>query len=200
MNKIFNLSVSLLVIGLATSSTISAATIDFTGIEDSFGPTLTLPEATIINTSPKPSSSVFDRQIINTGVGAAGEADGFCFFSRSDFGRGCENDGEILFTNTVSNLSFDTDAYNSGDSVEISAYNGITFLTSVIITDNQRVDLSGAGDITKLVFDDSSNAFGFGYSTFSYTTSSVPVPVPASAWLFGSGLLGLVGVTRRKKV
>jgi hypothetical protein len=25
------------------------------------------------------------------------------------------------------------------------------------------------------------------------------VPVPAAAWLFGSGLLGLVGVARRKQ-
>ena len=32
--------------------------------------------------------------------------------------------------------------------------------------------------------------------------SQVPaaVPVPAAVWLFGSGLLGLVGMTRRKKV
>jgi hypothetical protein len=27
---------------------------------------------------------------------------------------------------------------------------------------------------------------------------AVPVPVPAAIWLFGSGLLGLVGVARRK--
>lgn len=26
-----------------------------------------------------------------------------------------------------------------------------------------------------------------------------PVPVPAAVWLFGSGLLGLVGVARNKK-
>ena len=26
-----------------------------------------------------------------------------------------------------------------------------------------------------------------------------PVPVPAAVWLFGSGLLGLVGLARRKK-
>ncbi len=26
------------------------------------------------------------------------------------------------------------------------------------------------------------------------------VPVPAAAWLFGSGLLGLIGIARRKKV
>ena len=32
-----------------------------------------------------------------------------------------------------------------------------------------------------------------------YETSAVPkVPVPAAAWLFGSGLIGLVGVARRK--
>jgi len=26
-----------------------------------------------------------------------------------------------------------------------------------------------------------------------------PVPVPAAVWLFGSGLIGLVGVARRKR-
>ncbi len=31
------------------------------------------------------------------------------------------------------------------------------------------------------------------------TITAAPVPVPAAAWLFGSGLLGLVGVARRKK-
>jgi hypothetical protein len=31
-------------------------------------------------------------------------------------------------------------------------------------------------------------------------TAASPVPIPAAAWLFGSGLLGLVGLVRRKKV
>ena len=30
-------------------------------------------------------------------------------------------------------------------------------------------------------------------------SSMSPVPVPAAAWLFGSGLVGLIGVSRRKK-
>lgn len=32
-----------------------------------------------------------------------------------------------------------------------------------------------------------------------YTASAAPVPIPAAAWLFGSGLIGLVGIARRKK-
>jgi len=31
------------------------------------------------------------------------------------------------------------------------------------------------------------------------TVTSV-VPIPAAAWLFGSGLLGLIGIARRKKI
>ena len=34
-------------------------------------------------------------------------------------------------------------------------------------------------------------------ANFDFTT---PVPVPAAVWLFGSGLLGLVGIARRRKV
>ena len=39
------------------------------------------------------------------------------------------------------------------------------------------------------------------YEVWNVTLESVPsaIPVPAAVWLFGSGLLGLVGVARRKK-
>lgn len=33
-----------------------------------------------------------------------------------------------------------------------------------------------------------------------YLTPQAPIPVPAAAWLFGSGLLGLAGIARRRKV
>jgi len=33
----------------------------------------------------------------------------------------------------------------------------------------------------------------------SYLVSSTTVPLPAAVWLFGSGLLGLIGIARRKK-
>ena len=38
------------------------------------------------------------------------------------------------------------------------------------------------------------------YATVDYTYEVSSVPVPAAVWLFGSALLGLAGVARRKKV
>ena len=35
---------------------------------------------------------------------------------------------------------------------------------------------------------------------FSVDFSVTPIPLPAALWLFGAGLLGLVGIARRKKV
>ncbi|MBU2677860.1 MAG: VPLPA-CTERM sorting domain-containing protein [Gammaproteobacteria bacterium] len=37
------------------------------------------------------------------------------------------------------------------------------------------------------------------FDNVSITADIAPIPVPAAVWLFGSGLVGLVGVARRKK-
>jgi len=43
-------------------------------------------------------------------------------------------------------------------------------------------------------------SWSFDGTSLSYgATTASPVPVPAAVWLFGSGLMGLVGVSRRKK-
>ena len=39
-----------------------------------------------------------------------------------------------------------------------------------------------------------------GYGSWSSEAPLTSVPVPAAAWLFGSGLLGLAGFARRKKI
>ena len=57
-------------------------------------------------------------------------------------------------------------------------------------------------DYDATVPDDGSTNFGNVYYAFHIegTISEVAaIPVPAAVWLFGSGLLGLVGVARRKK-
>jgi len=40
--------------------------------------------------------------------------------------------------------------------------------------------------------------WGSGASADAFTLNVGAVPVPAAVWLFGSGLLGLIGVARRK--
>ena len=37
-------------------------------------------------------------------------------------------------------------------------------------------------------------------ANFAYLDGFAAVPVPSAVWLFGSGLLGLIGMARRKKV
>ncbi len=42
----------------------------------------------------------------------------------------------------------------------------------------------------------STNQYGFDYASINGSVSAVPVP--AAVWLFGSGLLGLIGVATKK--
>ena len=46
----------------------------------------------------------------------------------------------------------------------------------------------------------SGQSFEYGYAVSTQTVSAAVVPIPAAMWLFGSGLLGLVGIARYKKV
>ncbi|MDC1286283.1 PEP-CTERM sorting domain-containing protein [Gammaproteobacteria bacterium] len=36
-------------------------------------------------------------------------------------------------------------------------------------------------------------------NTFAQWTSVSPVPVPAAIWLFGTGIIGLIGFSKRRK-
>lgn len=57
--------------------------------------------------------------------------------------------------------------------------------------------------IDPLVDPDDPSAFPlqleFNTALADFSMSAVNVPIPAAFWLFGSGLLGLIGITRRKK-
>jgi len=53
---------------------------------------------------------------------------------------------------------------------------------------------------TYLCNDSTCGDFTETYSSNQVTGTLTAVPLPTAAWLFGSGLLGLIGVARRKKV
>lgn len=108
------------------------------------------------------------------------------------------------------NTAFST---NGGDSDAAEAAADLAAALGLsLTTDFQLIDCfgnspctnstaSGAGGTLSLTFDvvnGRNYSFGAEIGTGVYTDVSA-VPVPAAVWLFGSGLLGFVGLARRKK-
>ena len=58
--------------------------------------------------------------------------------------------------------------------------------------------LSGTGSISGNGFDPTPTNWTLSATPGGYSMSIAAVPVPAAVWLFGSGLLGLVAVSRRR--
>ena len=74
-------------------------------------------------------------------------------------------------------------------------------LTSLTIDDQTAgvLNLSGAGRLSGNGFDVTDATWSFSsQSLTSYSMTVTAVPVPAAVWLFGSGLIGLAGIARRK--
>jgi hypothetical protein len=60
------------------------------------------------------------------------------------------------------------------------------------------IDEAWLGQTLQIGFTNTATNFN-GSGVFYDNLNVSAVPVPAAAWLFGSGLLGLVGVARRRK-
>jgi hypothetical protein len=92
---------------------------------------------------------------------------------------------ENLDTGAVNRSTTTTD---TADQLEITLNNGDEFYLLAALT--------AAADGTAAVAD-AFSTFEMAFSTTQLVPAAV-VPVPAAAWLFASGLLGLIGVARRK--
>ena len=101
--------------------------------------------------------------------------------------------GHILFD---WGTSLNIDVVNVWD---VTTAGGVTTYSSTdVVVGSPAVDsLDGIPGLS-MIDGPFGSAVGAGYNAnFNFTTSAVPVP--AAVWLFGSGLIGLVGVARRKK-
>jgi hypothetical protein len=102
-----------------------------------------------------------------------------------------------------------------GDVVGIAGPNGIGDHTATNTTTNGTLTLTGSSNfilglndgngwiadsaVVSLGANAYSVTFGTGANVIEVDVQIVPaIPVPAAVWLFGSGLIGLVGVARRK--
>lgn len=95
------------------------------------------------------------------------------------------------------------------NSIEITGYkSGGEVLVENILLDNLNDGPGGAIDFQTLIFNpdwlDLTHVLLKGINDIQYTyfnfdnISLTLVPIPSAVWLFGSGLIGLVGVARRK--
>lgn len=100
-----------------------------------------------------------------------------------------ETGGSIDLNNLASVAGFITIA---GWTLDISAPNIIDYEANLLT-------LNGTGTLTGNGFIPTAAVWTFSTSSLnSYSLDITAVPVPAAVWLFGSGLLGLVGIARRK--
>jgi hypothetical protein len=108
---------------------------------------------------------------------------------------------------TINLFSLDADVYGFDvivDSSGLPPYDTSDIGSANVLLNGDFVGiLSTASPSVSAVFVDPSLAqviqiVNTDAALLNYDFYTTPVPVPAAAWLFGSGLLGLIGVARRK--
>lgn len=112
-----------------------------------------------------------------------------------------------LYTATVGNSStggsFQTDTINFGALGITSVENDPTFGIRLVAAYNPTLgNFASASSVisgTPAAYNNSSGNWRFADVQIN-GTALAPVPVPGTVWLLGSGLLGLVGVSRRRRV
>mgnify|MGYP003574540567 FL=1 len=121
---------------------------------------------------------------------------------------GSAGDLTTLFGSTVTMTDFQFDPDLVPNPVTLWSVNTFSFsMDTVTINTNPRsttnLSLSGSGTVSGAGFDPTDGNWEFtantaNGTTFSWSSSTVAVPIPAAIWLFGSGLLGMVSIARRR--
>ena len=111
----------------------------------------------------------------------------------------------LNFTAGVSDVSFTFNNWGDGNGTNFTAYSGSTVVDSGLLDEAPYdssvgyglVDVTGS-DITSIVFDNATGGSAnwvYAVGDLSYTPA---VPEPGTLSLFGTGLVGLCGLFRRK--
>lgn len=181
------LSKSALVAGavLSVATAASADTLDFSGLSQGYQNTTTLVLSNATITS-------FGQNLY---VGAAGIGKEICAINNGN----CQADMGITFNSVISGLTFVTSGFDTGDMINVSAYNGATFLGSVAHASNGLVNMAAFSNVTRIYIDDSSTGAGFAYDQFNFNVTAVPEPETYALMLAGLGLLGAVARRRKAK-
>lgn len=92
----------------------------------------------------------------------------------------------------------------AGDNLDYITFKLDNWLAVYLITGEPDIDGIYSGSLDLQVLADATgcctNASGQDIFSLSHSAGYSAVPIPAAVWLFGSGLLGLVGIARRKPI
>jgi len=143
------------------------------------------------DTTPTPTGQLTHCTSGSTCADVAGTANPWSFGVNTGFGNGPIGTGNYLLTTLVGSdktpiIGPTTASYNSPDGIGSTNFN--TFL-------------KGTGTFTLGILGVTSDSI-ISDVTFSFGTAPetlVGVPIPAAVWLFVSGLVGLVGIARRRQ-
>jgi hypothetical protein len=126
---------------------------------------------------------------------------GYGFFDNNNPGDWDNPDGTDPDWFMLSVYGLDSSYYRTGTSVDfyLADYRFASNEDDYIVDEWTWLNLSSLGEVYGLDFElTSSDVGGWGMNTPAYFAVD-NVPIPGAFWLLGSGLLGLVGIRRRKK-
>jgi len=108
----------------------------------------------------------------------------------------------FTFDSSIAAFGFDYVNTDTSDDFSVLTLDGQTFDVGGPLTSGFFGLIATDGTFTSLTFDDDPLGGGrleeVNLDNITYTNLTT-VPIPAAAWLFGSGLLGLIGIARHKK-
>ena|SRR5271166_624825 len=117
----------------------------------------------------------------------------------------CAEETILTFSSPVQNLNFDGMGVNDvGVVALIDVYTNGAFNSTVQVIGNAQgyasdhIDLTGFANVTSIRIYNITDGGGIGWDTFQYDQNGVTTPEPGTLALFGSGIVGLAGVLRRK--
>ena len=108
-------------------------------------------------------------------------------------------EGVAIFNDLGSGTGFGSTSVSDADNgtyVEV-ALNSLAI--SALNTANGEFAIGGAVTTLRSPLSTAERIFGWSHTNSNVELIVSTIPIPASVWLFGSGLLGLVGMARRKK-
>jgi len=172
------------ILALSLSATANAAALDFTAMAD---------------------QTVTSIGGVTFSLAGTGELGGPTTDSRYGGGLWNSADGAYYPTNTILKAEFDTNASgimfdfdNEGSKLTSwSLFDSSNILITTGALSTGFFDLSSYTGVKSIEWNNGGNNWLFALETLTYETSAVPVP--AAVWLMGSGLLGLMGFSRKNK-